>query len=406
MDNIERLKAAGVPNPEIAVKIVETALEGVEARIKAGEATAVKLGREEIVALVHEIVKAQNFAPVVTSPIVTPNVKDWARDAIAWQLGQNKNAEVWKRYPSVLPDGGSKIGPRATKAWDISGTTTGGSWCPDEYVPEFIANAFKASDWMNLVSRVNMGRRTQTRPTITNSITVGFEDYAGAGSSNYHKSAATDPTTSSKVLTAVWVYVLCEVPNDLIQDMEPSIMDALTQIVYNSIANKMETWGLTGATTTDPWDGILTVATGTAVSVGNKPTWADYVNIKHSIRPPYMKGAVLVMNQDAARIWEGATDLNQRPLFREATDDAPAGRIGSIPIVLSENITSGASSCSMFYGNPGGQFGWVQGYRSTLSLLVDPYSNKGENATDFLWEFRTDGMLKVTESHSVITQQF
>jgi len=393
----------GVPEPLIAEKIVEAAVAEAMVRVKAGEAAMVHLTREEVVAIYTELHKSAQANALIPAQAKVA-VKDWFRDAAMVQLGR-ASPEVLKRFPVSTADPESKRCAVVGKAWDISGSTTGASWCPDEYVPEVIMNAMKESPWLALVNKRNMGRRTQTRPTLTDNITVGWEAYAGAGSSNYHKSATTDPTTSSKTLTAKWVYVLMEVPNDLLSDMEPDIGAELQKLINGVISRYLETWGITGSSGTDPWNGILNTTSVGTDSVGANPAWADYIKLVHSIRPPYRAGAVLTMNDDALQRWEQATDLQQRPLFLEPSELAPQGRIGRFPVVLTENIATTNDSTYVIVGNPGNpQHGWIQGYRSQLGLLVDPYSNKGENATDFLWELRTDGLLKTGESHAIITQ--
>lgn len=185
------------------------------------------------------------------------------------------------------------------------------------------------------------------------------------------------------------------IPWELIQDSEFDIEALVARLFAIRIARIQATHWVTGTGVGQP-EGILLNKTPVQAAANTGLTYADLVNIKHSVDPAYRAGARWAFNDLTAAAIEKLTDSHGDPIMLTNRNLAAATDVESLlgfPVTIDQafpTYVNNAATAAGVFGN------LVQGYVirrvRDVQLVVNPYNRSNYRQTEISAWARADAV--------------
>lgn len=192
---------------------------------------------------------------------------------------------------------------------------------------------------------------------------------------------------------------------ELLQDSGFDIQGLVTRKLAERIARVQAVDWVAGAGTTEPF-GIIT-STTTEVEK-DALTYADLVDIVHSVDPAYRVGAKWAFNDATLALVERLEDDNGRPLLGSTTNGISSGlpntTLLGYPVVIDQAFASvGAAESGNRYAVFGDlAAGYVIRRVKDVTLIVNPYSRANEGQVEYTMWARADGTVQDPRAFAVV----
>lgn len=192
---------------------------------------------------------------------------------------------------------------------------------------------------------------------------------------------------------------------ELLQDSGFDIQGLVTRKLAERIARVQAVDWVAGAGTTEPF-GIITNTTTEVAK--DALTYADLVDIVHSVDPAYRVGAKWAFNDATLALVEKLEDENGRPLLGSTTNGVSSGlpntTLLGYPVVVDQAFASvGAAESGNRYAVFGDlAAGYVIRRVKDVTLIVNPYSRANEGQVEYTMWARADGTVQDPRAFAVV----
>lgn len=192
---------------------------------------------------------------------------------------------------------------------------------------------------------------------------------------------------------------------ELLQDSGFDIQGLVTRKLSERIARVQAVDWVNGVGTTEPF-GIITNTTTEVAK--DTLTYADLVDIVHSVDPAYRVGAKWAFNDATLALIEKLVDDNGRPLLGSTTNGVSSGlpntTLLGYPVVVDQAFASvGAADSGSRYAVFGDlAAGYVIRRVKDVTLIVNPYSRANEGQVEYTMWARADGAVQDPRAFAVV----
>lgn len=192
---------------------------------------------------------------------------------------------------------------------------------------------------------------------------------------------------------------------ELLQDSGFDIQGLVTRKLAERIARVQAVDWVNGVGTTEPF-GIITNTT-TEVEK-DALTYADLVDIVHSVDPAYRVGAKWAFSDATLALVEKLEDEYGRPLLGSTTNGISSGlpntTLLGYPVVVDQAFDSvGAAESGNRYAVFGDlAAGYVIRRVKDVTLIVNPYSRANEGQVEYTMWARADGTVQDPRAFAVV----
>jgi HK97 family phage major capsid protein len=208
--------------------------------------------------------------------------------------------------------------------------------------------------------------------------------------------------TFAKALTLKaykWSSGLVRISQEILEDSYFNMESILADLFGIRMGRGLNTAYTTGAGT-DTISGVVTGATNSGVSAsGSAITYANLVNLLHSVDPAYRMNARFMFNDATLAYLKKLVDGDIRPLWQPAITQGAPDTILGYPYTINQDVASiGASAKSMLFGDfKNYLIRKVRGDR--FKILLERYAEYDQVAMVLLR--RTDGQLLDAGMHPI-----
>ncbi|MDZ4063240.1 MAG: phage major capsid protein [Coriobacteriia bacterium] len=282
----------------------------------------------------------------------------------------------------------------------VEGTDSeGGYLVPDEFEKTLVQKLTEANMLRPLCHVIQTSYGDRKIPVVASKGTADWVDEEGT----YPLS---DDTFAQVVLGAYKVATMIKVSEELLSDSIFNIEGYVSEQFGKRIGDKEEGAFLTGNGISKPI-GILHTTGGAEVGVtsagASAITGDELIDLVYSLRAPYRKSAVFVLNDTTVKLLRKLKDGDGQYLWRPGiTENAPDTILGH-RIVTSEFMPSvAAGNKSIAFGDF--SYYWIADRQGrTFKRLNELYATTGQ--IGFLASQRLDGKLILPEAIKVLQQK-
>ena len=282
----------------------------------------------------------------------------------------------------------------------LEGTDSeGGYLVPDEFERTLVQKLTAANVLRPLCHVIQTGYGDRKIPVVASKGTADWVDEEGT----YQLS---DDTFSQVVLGAYKLATMIKVSEELLSDSVFDIEGYVSEQFGKRIGDKEEDAFLTGNGVSKPI-GILHTTGGAEVGVTTAGVAAitgdELIDLVYSLRAPYRKSAVFVLNDTTVKLLRKLKDGDGQYLWRPGiTENAPDTILGH-RIVTSEFMPGvSAGNKSIAFGDF--SYYWIADRQGrTFKRLNELYATTGQ--IGFLASQRLDGKLILPEAIKVLQQK-
>ncbi|HML68338.1 MAG TPA: phage major capsid protein [Clostridia bacterium] len=282
----------------------------------------------------------------------------------------------------------------------VEGTDSeGGYLVPDEFEKTLVQKLTEANVLRPLCHVIQTSFGDRKIPVVASKGTADWVDEEGT----YPLS---DDTFSQVVLGAYKLATMIKVSEELLSDSVFDIEGYVSDQFGKRIGDKEEDAFLTGNGVSKPI-GILHTTGGADVGVttagASAITGDELIDLVYSLRAPYRKGAVFVLNDTTVKLLRKLKDGDGQYLWRPGiTENAPDTILGH-RIVTSEFMPGvSAGNKSIAFGDF--SYYWIADRQGrTFKRLNELYATTGQ--IGFLASQRLDGKLILPEAIKVLQQK-
>jgi HK97 family phage major capsid protein len=279
----------------------------------------------------------------------------------------------------------------------MSGLTDpdGGFQIPEIISTQIESLVLRQSPIRQLAKVINLPGRVTRLPINVRGATGGWLAETAA------RTETTTPQFNEVTPTGGTIYAVPKVSEELVDDAVANIEQFVTDNVVDCLA-EMESIAFIGGDGVNKPTGFLSgtpvatadasrafgtlqyVASGNATTLGTTPN-DTLIAMVLSMKAGYRQspGCAWVMSTAALSVIAQLKDTQGRPLFIPSLREGIPGMLFGYPVVECEHMAAiGAGAFPIAFGN--WQRGYVIGDRTQLSILRDPFTQKGF----ILWYFR------------------
>jgi HK97 family phage major capsid protein len=281
------------------------------------------------------------------------------------------------------------------QAFEGVGTGSAGGYLVPQGFSDLLEKFLKAYGGMRQSARIfpTPDGRTIPWPTVDDTANVG-EIIAENQTYDYQDV----PFGSISLLAYKYSSKMVNVSVELLQDSYFDIDSLLAELLAERIGRATNAHFTTGTGTSQPLGVMTACGTGTISPITGAPgdatscTYADLVNLEHSVDPSYRPGSIWMFADSTLKALKKLTDDNGRPLWQSSL----AGLMGSwpdnlmgYPYVINQQVaTMAANARSILFGNLSKYI--IRDARDiTVVRLVELYAAAGQ--VGFLAFSRHDG---------------
>lgn len=199
---------------------------------------------------------------------------------------------------------------------------------------------------------------------------------------------------------------------ELLQDAQFDLQGFIARKFGERIARKLAVDLVNGSGVNEPQglistQGALTNSGVVIASATAGPTYAELVNIIHSLDPAYRNGASFICNDNTLALLQKLVDGQQRPLLWNAQGDLSNALGGTTllgyPVIIDQampDLLTG-STRGMVFGNLSEAY--IVRSVKDVTMVQDPYSFARNGQTGFLAWARYDGMVQNANAAVYVT---
>lgn len=202
-----------------------------------------------------------------------------------------------------------------------------------------------------------------------------------------------DPTFRKVTLGAFKYGLLMQISSELLADSGVNIAEFLGRQAGRAIGNATGAHFVTGDGSSKP-NGIVTAATSGVTTTTGKagvPQYEDYVDLFHSVAPPYRRNAEWMMSDTGLAEARKIVDADTRPLWQPGMATAEPSTILGKPYTVDPNVADPALNAkSLLFGDFSTYY--IRDVGSVRLERSDDYAFAND-LVSFRVLFRTDGDL-------------
>ena len=355
------------------------------------EADVVNLGKE-----IDRLERQAAFDAELNKPTADPLTSKPAQSAAEQKTGRASDAykkAFWNAIRSKNPR------PEILNSLLEGTDSEGGYLVPDEFEKTLVQKLTVANVLRPLCYVIQTSYGDRKIPVVASKGTADWVDEEGT----YPLS---DDTFSQVVLGAYKLATMIKVSEELLSDSVFDIEGYVSDQFGKRIGDKEEDAFLTGNGVSKPI-GILNTTGGAEVGVTTAGAAAitgdELIDLVYSLRAPYRKSAVFVLNDTTVKLLRKLKDGDGQYLWRPGiTENAPDTILGH-RIVTSEFMPGvAAGNKSIAFGDF--SFYWIADRQGrTFKRLNELYATTGQ--VGFLASQRLDGKLILPEAIKVLQQK-
>ena len=339
---------------------------------------------ERLETLDNELSKPVN-KPITEKPTVMPKT-----DTKRGRASDAYKQAFWT--VTRLKDAKDSLAPELKNALQEGVDSEGGYLVPDEFERTLVQGLTE-----NTVIRANAHVITTSNglhkiPVVASHGSASWIDEEGA----YNES---DDVFGQVQLDAHKVGTLIKVSEELLNDSAFDLESYISSEFARRIGDKEEEAFLTGNGTGKP-TGILNATGGGQVGVTAASATAitadELIDLYFSLKAPYRKNAVFVLNDTTIKLIRKLKDSNGQYLWQ------PALRDGDVPTILGRPYLTSAGAKSVIFGDL--NYYWIGDRQGiTFKRLNELYAGNGQ--VGFLAYKRLDGKTVLPEAIKVLQQK-
>ena len=364
------------------------------------EDDAVYTGMEtEITNLGKEIARLERLEELdaelsrpVTAPLTEKPASPAPMDGKTGRASDAYRAAFWNQTRR------RELTPEMKNALQVGTDTEGGYLVPDEYEHTLIQGLNENNIIRAHAHIISTSSGIHKIPVVAAHGSAAWIDEEGA----YTES---DDTFGQVQLDAHKVGTLIKVSEELLNDSAFDLEGYINVEFVRRIGDKEEEAFLTGNGTGKP-TGILNATGGGQVGVTAAATTAitadELIDLYYSLKAPYRKNAVWVLNDSTIKVIRKLKDGNGQYLWQPAIKDGEVGTILGRPYFTSPFAPAVAAGAkSVIFGDL--NYYWI-GDRQGISLkrLNELYAGNGQ--VGFLASKRLDGKTVLPEAIKILQQ--
>ena len=364
------------------------------------EDDAVYTGMEtEITNLGKEIARLERLEELdaelsrpVTAPLTEKPASPAPMDGKTGRASDAYRAAFWNQTRR------RELTPELKNALQVGTDTEGGYLVPDEYEHTLIQGLNENNIIRSHAHIISTSSGIHKIPVVAAHGSAAWIDEEGA----YTES---DDTFGQVQLDAHKVGTLIKVSEELLNDSAFDLESYINAEFVRRIGDKEEEAFLTGNGTGKP-TGILNATGGGQVGVTAAATTAitadELIDLYYSLKAPYRKNAVWVLNDSTIKVIRKLKDGNGQYLWQPAIKDGEVGTILGRPYFTSPFAPAVAAGAkSVIFGDL--SYYWI-GDRQGISLkrLNELYAGNGQ--VGFLASKRLDGKTVLPEAIKILQQ--
>jgi len=326
-------------------------------------------------------------APITGKPMNGGDQEKTGRAATAY------NSNFWNVMRSKAPM------PEVINALQVGDDAEGGYLVPDEYEHKLIEALEEENIFRKLAHTIQTDSGERKIPVVASKGTANWIDEEGP----YEDS---DDAFSQITIGAHKLGTTIKVSEELLRDSVFNLEDYISREFARRIGAREEESFFTGDGNGKPL-GVLADAGGAEVGVTAASATAitadELMDLFHSLKTPYRKNAVWVMNDATIKAVRKLKDNNGQYLWQAAlTAGAPNTLLGR-PVYTSAYMpTIAAGAKSVAFGDF--KYYWIADRQGrTFKRLNELYAKNGQ--VGFIGSQRVDGKLTLTEAIKVLQQK-
>lgn len=256
-----------------------------------------------------------------------------------------------------------------TRAVGEMDTTADGNIIPTELSKDIIKKVTETSDLFNKIKRINSTGKYQ-QIIETGKATAGWTNELA-------EVTATDGSYDLIEIGHHKLGALTKISIELINEASFDITGEVVDQISRSFAEKAEQAIIKGTGTGQP-TGLVT--SGVAVNLASKTaiTADEIIDIYHSIKAPYMKNAIWLMNRGTLAALRKLKDADGQYIFQPDMTKEYVGLLLGKPIVVSEYVDNlGVSAKPILFGDLASSY--IANIKPTQSIqmLRELFSTQG-----------------------------
>ena len=354
---------------------------------------------KELAALTNEIKRMERREAIdaeLSKPVSTPITGKPMNGGDQEKIGRAAtayNSNFWNVMRSKAPM------PEVINALQVGDDAEGGYLVPDEYEHKLIEALEEENIFRKLAHTIQTDSGERKIPVVASKGTANWIDEEGP----YEDS---DDTFSQITIGAHKLGTTIKVSEELLRDSVFNLEDYISREFARRIGAREEESFFTGDGNGKPL-GVLAEAGGAEVGVTAASATAitadELMDLFHSLKTPYRKNAVWVMNDSTIKAVRKLKDNNGQYLWQASlTAGAPNTLLGR-PVYTSAYMpTIAAGAKSVAFGDF--KYYWIADRQGrTFKRLNELYAKNGQ--VGFIGSQRVDGKLTLTEAIKVLQQK-
>lgn len=340
------------------------------------EADVVSLGKE-----IDRLTKQMEIDTQLKTPTSQPLTTNPATDKRG--LVTNYSQDFWNLMRGQAP---------VTNALKEGTDPDGGYLVPDEFEKQLVQKLHEANILRSISNVIQTNSGEHKIPVVATEGTASWmEEEAAYTESN---------TQFSQVsLGAHKLGTLIKVSEELLNDSAFDLMGYLSEEFARRLGDAEEKAFLTGTGSGQP-TGILNDTTGATLGSTAKSAtdinFDDLIDLFYSLRAPYRKNAVFIMNDDTVKAVRKLKDKNDQYIWQPSVQAGQPDRILNCPVLTSQYMpTLAASNKPVLFGDF--NYYWIADRQGrTFKRLNELYAVTGQ--VGFLGSQRVDAKVILPEA--------
>ena len=397
MDKILELREQRAKKWDAAKAFLDTK-RGSDGLLAAEDAATYEKMEDEVVNLGKEVERLERQA-VLDAELAKPTA-DPLTGKPAMQKTEEKSGRASVAYKKSFWDAMRSKAPRyeVLNALQEGTDSEGGYLVPDEFEHTLVDSLSNANQLRTLCTVIQTSYGDRKIPVVASKGSADWVDEEGA----YPES---DDTFGQVILNAYKVATMVKVSEELLADSAFDIENYMASQFGRRIGDKEEQAFLVGNGTSKP-TGILNATGGAQIGVTSAGAAAitadELIDLVYSLKAPYRKSAVLVMNDATVKAIRKLKDGSGNYLFETSNQNKAFDSVLGYRIVLSDYMpTIAAGAKTIAFGDF--SYYWIADRQGrTFKRLNELFAVNGQ--VGFLGSQRVDGKLILPEAIKVLQQ--
>lgn len=339
-----------------------------------------------------EAIEAELCKPCAT-PIIARPMPNMEEDEKSGRASKNYKKSFWNMMRSKM------VNPGVMDALQIGTDTEGGYLVPDEYEKTLVEALEEENIFRKLAHVINTASGDRKIPVVASKGNASWVDEEGTITDS-------DDAFSQVSIGAYKLGTLIKVSNELLNDSVFNLESYISKEFARRIGNKEEDAFFNGDGVGKP-TGIFNKTGGASVGVTTASATAitadELIDLFYSLKAPYRKKAVWVLNDSTVKAIRKLKDANGNYLWQPALTAGTPDTILGRPVFTSAfvpEIKAGAKTIAF------GDFSyyWIADRQGrNFKKLSELYA--ATDQTGFVATQRVDGKLILPEAIKVLVQK-